>query len=305
MKKYTLYILLLAVYNTNAQDTLRHFDPQSQVPTAAQYTGTQSGYYTGHNSLFDEEWGEKYYINGANQVTGVIAYHTGSNGTYTKNCEYKVYSVGSNGLPVNELGKEAVAGSSIDISGAASFTAFSSAVNVSDSFIITFNVDDYAHHSPGTKRIALMHSPDGSRDNSDTTVYGRTVIRWHGHTPTWKDFYKENINTKLKAHFAIFPVLAMKNVSVNDFASSGSIQMHAAYPNPATNMINLNIKGIIQSDISCIIMDTRGVVVKRWNEKLNTSEQTISADIAALPSGQYIFIVGDGSGQLAQTFVKQ
>ncbi len=305
MKKYTIYILLFfAAHISYGQDTLKHFDPKSQTPTVMQYSGVQSGYYTGHNSLFDEEWGEKYYISGTNQVTGVIAYHTGSNGTYTEDCEYKVYSVGSNGLPGSELGKQAVPGSGINITGALSYTAFTSSVSVNDSFIITFNIGDYAHHSPGTKKIALMHGPDGSRDNNDTSVFGRNVIRWHNHTPTWKDFYKEN-NTKVRTHFAIFPVLSMKNTSVNNFASNGQIQMHAVYPNPAVNKINLKIKGEKYAEISCSILNHMGQVVKVWNERLNSSEHTLSADIDNISTGQYVLIVSDGNSQLAQTFIKQ
>lgn len=290
-----------------AQDTLRHFDPAAKAPTAGQYSGIQSGYHTGRNSLEDEEWGEKYFINGNNQVTGVIAYHTGSAGTYSEDCEYKIYSVGSNGLPDSELGKKAVPGNGVDISGGASYVAFSSPINVSDSFFITFNLGDYAHHSPGTKYIALMHAPDGTRDNADTMVYGRNVIRWHGHTPTWKDFFKENINTKIQTHLAIFPVLAMKNVSVEDFVSNGSFEMNAIYPNPAINTLNMNIKMTKASNLRCMILDVKGSMVKSWEEHLTSSEYTITTDIADLPAGQYVFVVGGSSNanQMAQTFIKQ
>lgn len=304
MKKYTLYILmLLAAHAGYAQDTLKHFNPQSQTPTAIQYSGVHSGYYTGHNSLFDEEWAEKYYISGSNQVTGVIAYHTGSNGTYSEDCEYKVYSVGNDGLPDSELGKIAVSGSSLDISGKAIYTALSTPVSVSDSFFVSFNVGDYAHHSPGTKKIALMHGPDGSRDPADTIRYGRNAIRWHDHVIVWKDFYVDN-GTKVKTHYAIFPVLTMENTSVSNFASSGSFKMFAAYPNPAINRINVKVNRATTSYIKCSIMDQKGSVVKQWQEQMHDSEQVLSADITSLPSGQYILIVKDGSGQLAQTFVK-
>ena len=306
MKKYSLLILsFLTVHIGQAQDTLRHFDPQNQTPTVMQYSAPRSGYYTGHNSVFDEEWGEKYYISNTNQVTGVIAYHTGTNGSYNANCEYKVYSVGSNGLPGSELGKKAVSGASLDISGKAVFTAFASPINVKDSFIITFNLGDYAHHSPGTKKIALMHGPDGSRSNSDTTVFGRNVIRWHNHTPTWKGFYKEN-NTKIRTHFAIFPVLSMKNTSVNDFASNGVLKMYSLYPNPAVNKLQMKVKSTRAIPVRCSIIDMRGSVVKSWEKELTTSTNTIDVDVAGLPTGQYVLLIGsNGSGQLAQTFMKQ
>lgn len=309
MKRNFLYILFLCPSHiTNAQDTLRNFNPQTQVPTATQYNnGIHTGYITGHNSLFDEEWAEKYYIGGANQVKGVIAYHTGSNGTYTEDCEYKVYSVGTNGLPNTELAVKAIGGSGLNIAGAPVYTAFTSPVNVSDSFFVSFNVGDYAHHSPGTKKIAIQHGPDGSRDGNDTLRYGRNVIRWHDHDHTkkvWKDFYTEN-STNLRTHFAIFPVLTLKNTSVNDFAGNGSLKMFALFPNPAINKISLRIGRIRPQQLECIIIDQKGSVVKKWHEKMSANEHTLTAYLENMPAGQYIFIISDGSGNLAQSFVKQ
>lgn len=309
MKKHFLFILFLCLsFTISAQDTLRHFNPQAQPPTAIQYNnGIHTGYYTGHNSLFDEEWAEKYYINGSNQVTGVIAYHTGSNGTYSEDCEYKVYSVGTNGLPNTELAKKEVSGSSLNITGVPVYTPFSAPVNVQDSFFMSFNVGDYAHHSPGTKTIALQHGPDGSRDVNDTLRYGRNAIRWHDHNhanKVWKDFFKEN-NTKVRTHFAIFPVVTLKNTSVNDFASNGSLKMHAVFPNPAISRVNMKIATGVPAKLECSILDIRGSVVRKWSESMGVPEFTLSADIHDMPAGQYVFVVSDGYGHLAQTFVKQ
>lgn len=307
MKNHYLYILLLsfpsAIY---AQDTLQNFNPKAQAPVATQYSnGIHSGYITGHNSLFDEEWAEKYYINGSNQITGVIAYHTGNNGTYTEDCEYKVYSVGTDGLPGNELSKKAVSGSTLNISGAPIYTALSSAVNVKDSFFVSFNIGDYAHHSPGTKKIALQHGPDGSRATSDTNRYGRNAIRWHDHDATvWVDFYKDN-NTRIRTHFALFPVVTLKTTDVSNLAGYESFRMGAVHPNPAVGNIRMNIQNNVAATLECSIMNQQGQILQTWKENMQSREHTLSADIQMLPAGQYILLVGNGYTHLAQTFIKQ
>lgn len=307
MKKHYLYILLLSCSSTiYGQDTLKNFNPQAQVPVATQYSnGIHTGYVSGHNSLFDEEWGEKYYIKGSNQVTGVIAYHAGSNGTYNGNVEYKIYNVAPDGLPGNELGKSAISGSTLNISGAPVYTAFNSAVNVKDSFFLSFNIGDYAHHSPGTKKIALQHGPDGSRATNDTNMYGRNAIRWHDHDATiWVDFFKEN-NTPIRTHFALFPVVTLKNTDVKSLAGQGAFKMGAVYPNPSTGNIRMNIENNKPEILACSVMDQQGRIIKTWEETMNSTQHTISTDIQSLPVGQYILLVGNGYTHLAQTFIKQ
>lgn len=307
MKKIVLSIFLLQAVAAEAQDTLKNFNPSLQAPVVLQYTGTTTGYYTGHNSYFDEEWAEKYYISGANQVVGVIAWHSGAAGTYTENCEYKVYGVSSSGLPGVSLATKTVAGSSINVAGVASYTAFNSNVNVSDSFFVSFNLDDYAHNNPGTKKIALMHGPAGSRAASDTVKYGRNVVRWHNHDHTtldWKDFYFDN-STPVLTHFAIFPVVAFATTSVSNYATNGTVKMGGIYPNPATGVMHFEWHSSNTGTINCTIMDVTGKSLKRWSTDVASGSQVIDIDTDSFSPGSYILMVDSKEGSLAQFWVKQ
>lgn len=305
MKKTLLFIACIATLSSGAQDTLRNFNPLTQTPTAAVYTGIHSGYYTGHNSVFDEEWAEKYYTSGANEVVGILAYHTGSTGTYTADCDYKVYAVGANGLPAAALGTRSVAGSLIDISGAPYYVSMNSPVRVSDSFFVSFNLGDYAHHSPGTKKLALKHGPDGSRSTQDTLKYARNAIRWHSHSAaTWKDFYKEN-DTRIRTHLAIFPVMKLRSTDVRNYVGHEGFRMGAIYPNPALSNVQLKITGKTASDARFRILDGTGRVVLQWDQRLIAGEHTIQVNISSLAPGQYVLVAGNDQGQLGQVFIKK
>ena len=305
MKQQLLLIVACAAISpARAQDTLRNFNPQTTSPVVLQYSGIHSGYYTGHNSLFDEEWAEKYYISGNNQVSGLIAYHAGNNGSYSGNVEYKVYAVGSNGLPGTALATKPVSGGALDISGAPVYTQFDNPVNVKDSFFVSFNLGDYAHHNPGTKKIALKQAPDGSRTAADTLRYGRNAIRWHSHgSALWKDFFKENKKPVL-THFAIFPVVTLKTTSVSDFVSNGQLKMHAVFPNPALDRIQMKISTASITVLNCKILSMDGKIMRQWREEAGIGEKQLHADIAELSQGQYIFLIGSSHGTIAQTFIK-
>jgi hypothetical protein len=306
MKKILLSIFMLAAFLSEAQDTLKNFDPQAQAPAVLQYTGTANGYYTGHNSYFDEEWAEKYYIPGTNQVVGVIAYHTGTAGTYTENCRYKVYNVAATGLPGTSLGEKAVAGSNINISGTPVYTAFNSAINVADSFFVSFDLGDYAHDDPGTKKIALMHGPAGSRAAADTLKFGRNVIRWHNHDHTtmdWKDFYFEN-STPVPTHFAIFPVVAFQTANVAQYAGSGKLKMGAAYPNPALGDAHVEMVATRAQAANCKLMDVTGKLLHSRSIALNNGATIIDVPMSALPSGAYILAIEAEGTTLCQLISK-
>ncbi len=305
MKKIFLSLLLMPALSGQAQDTLKNFNPLAQTPTTLQYGGTANGYYTGHNSYFDEEWAEKYYISGSNQVVGVISYHTGTAGTFTENCEYKVYNVASTGLPGTSLATKPVAGSTINIGGVPVYTGFSANVNVSDSFFVSFNLGDYAHDDPGTKTIALMHGPAGSRAAADTAKFGRNAIRWHDHDDIiWKDFYYEN-STPVRTHFAIFPVVAFTGTSVHEYVSVGSLKMGALFPNPATNAATFEVTSEQPEVLNCKLIDITGKQLQNWQEKIGVGAHQVHVGLSDLTAGNYVLIVETAQAGLSQIINKQ
>lgn len=299
-----LALALAAGISVNAADTLRNFNPRVTAPIALQFPATAPGYYTGHNSYGDEEWGEKYYVNGSRQVAGMLAWHTGTAGTTTHQSFYKLYSAGPDGMPATTLATRNVSSTSINVTGAQSYISLPAATTVKDSFFISFGMQDYSHDDPGTKTIAIMHSPDGARSFTDTLKRGRNVVRWHGHgAAKWADFFQDNY-TRVRIHLALFPVLA-RSTSVGEYQFTDGFRIYSPYPSPASNQLNIRIESPRPSELRCTILSMSGATIDNWQSNAGSGSQTISRDISALPAGTYIMLVQTPGGQSAEQFVKR
>ena len=204
MKKKLLILTAITVsLNAFAQETLQHFDPAVDSPVADEFPGTD-GYYTGHNTYSDEEFAEKYEITGDGTVIGVSAIHVGVDGTSSMNASYKIYEVGGNGLPSTQKASKNVPYTDIPVDGSTYSTMFTNAVSVTDEFFVSFNLGDYVHNDPGTKRIAITQSRR-NKTIIDLGVFGRNAIRWHSHGADWKDYRTENFQSLQPAvYFSLF-----------------------------------------------------------------------------------------------------
>ncbi|MBT0607377.1 hypothetical protein [Aequorivita echinoideorum] len=148
-----------------AQDTqtLEHFDTTSIAPITESYPNTD-GYYTGHNAYGDEEFAEKYEIQGSAQVYGVMAIHEGEEGTSALNTSYRIYTVAANGLPGTPVASKNVPYNDVPVDGSMFTVDFTNPASVSGEFFVSFNLNDYVHGNLGTKKIAITHAPP--RDTS-------------------------------------------------------------------------------------------------------------------------------------------
>ncbi len=302
--------MLLAVafmpFTLWAQDTLRHFDPQTYTPIVNAYP--TEGFYTGHNTYGDEEFGEKYLISGPGQLLGLIAIHGGTDGNSTMNAAYRVYQVANTGLPGAQIGGKSVSYSSIPVDGSNHFVAFDNPISVMDSFFVTLDLGDYTHNNPGTKRIAVAHSADGTRPMSDFMVYGRNVIRWHSHGPTadWKDYRTENFTPTSglapAVYFALFPIVQMGSASTVQF--HGQAEVGAAYPNPVTgNRVFLPIHLSQSGEAKLQLFNLEGKLLAQQSETLSAGSHELPFDRAAIPSGTYILLIEVPGGQMAQQLI--
>ena len=298
----TALVLLAAATSAYAQapDTLRHFDPQVNVPVADVFAGTD-GYHTGHNAFGDEEFAEKYQVAGTRNVLGIVAIHRGVAGTSTHNASYRLYEVAGNGLPGTMKVDKSVPNNNIPVNGSPFVVLFNTPVSVTNTFFASFNLGDYSHSSPGTKMIALAHSPDGTRPASDLSVFGRNAIRWHSHggAPEWYDYRTQNFtNYQPALHFALFPIMEATVTSVATLR--GQAQISAAYPNPTSGAVTVPVTSQAGGKATFQLLDLQGKLISQEQAYLQPGQSHYRFTPGTAAAGTYILLIQIPEGGIAQ-----
>jgi hypothetical protein len=301
--KTTLILSILSAY-IFAQDTLHHFNLDSVTPVIETYTSNQ-GYYTGHNSYGDEEFAEKYNFTGPSNILGLIAIHQGTAGTSSMNASYIIYEVGANGLPTTELATKSVAYNNIPVDGTPNTIMFTNPIPVSGDFFVSFDLGDYIHNNPGTKSIALTHSPNGTRPSSDFSVFGRNAIRWHNGnhngTDIWKDYRTENFPGYQPAiYFSIFPIIEVSPTSIvvlgNQKGNIGSI-----YPNPSSSgKFNIPITSRYGGKVNITLFDLTGKIISKKQTTILAGKTNYLYTDNKLMTNKYIVVIETPEGVVAQ-----
>ncbi len=186
-------------------DTLRNHSVQAELYLPV-YEAPQRGPILGQNSMLRQQYAEKYFIAGNGRVAGVILHVGGVYANPNNTVDVAVRGVGVDGLPGVRLGGAAIRYESLNLSGAAQYVAFPSAIAVADSFFISFDLGDYGHGGFEGDSIGLYACKPGCRDSADLKIYGRNAVQRHNHARVdWRDFFYQNL-TPLAIHFALYPV---------------------------------------------------------------------------------------------------
>lgn len=303
MKKITLTtVLSLSVFGLFAQETLQNFNPDEITPVIESYPNNY-GYYTGHNNYGDEEFAEKYQIDGTGTIHGIIAIHDGQEGTGSLSASYRIYSVANNGLPNTPIANKNIPYSDIPVDGSLFTVNFNNPIEVSDEFFTSFRLGDYSHGGLGTKRIAITHAPDGTRPESDFDVYGRNVVRFHSHGATvWADYRTENFtNYNPAVYFSLFPVIELSSASVIDFGKQANIG--AVYPNPSdSGMFNvpLNTAG---GNAEFKLYDLTGKLIIEKSIELISGDANYQFSTENVQAGTYLLMINMPEGKVAQRVI--
>lgn len=288
-----------------SQETLQHFDPEITPPIAETFANGD-GFMTGHNEYGDEEFAEKYEIEGNGTVHGLLAIHDGIEGTSTFNAFYRVYNVGTNGLPNTPIANKSVPYNDIEINESIFPVEFTTPVNVSGEFFVSFGLGDYAHGGAGTKKLAITHAPDGTRPASDFEVFGRNAIRWHSHgAVVWKDYRTENFSDYQPAvYFSIFPIVELESMSAIDFDKSGSIG--AVYPNPSSSgLFYIPVKSNIDGESTFQLYDLTGKLISQETMELSLGKKDYPFSTKGINTGVYLLLIKTPLGKVAQRVIIQ
>lgn len=301
---FSILLLFISILVLHAQDTIRHYDPDVQVPVAGTYS-PGDGYYTGHNTYGDEEFAEKYSVTGTVEILGLVAIHTGVEGTSGMSASYNVYNVAASGLPGTLLTSKTVPNVDIPVDGNPFIVVFDSSFAYSDDFFVSFSLGDYTHNNPGTKQIAITHSPDGVRPASDFNVFGRNAIRWHSHSGVnWKDYRTENFQSLEPAvYFSLFPIVEMPIASAVGRVGAGGIS--AVYPNPSFGSFVVPVHSSSVGQAKVQLFDMGGKLVLEQHTQLSAGENKIPFTANTIEPGNYIVLVALPDGVSAQKIVIQ
>ena len=306
MKYYYTIICAVVLSGTycQAQDTLRNLLTDSLV--AFEYEAPGWGYFLGHNHNLNEEYAERYAIEGTGAVVGVISHHTGVN-TNNNMAEFNVYAVGSNNLPDQQLGSHEVPYRDLDLSGNAMTTMFDKPVVVTNQFYVAFNLNDYAHGGFEGDIISLMSGPDLTRSTEDLANFGRNVIRRHNHgSRIWRDFYTQNF-TPMATHFAIFPIVDFTITSITaPRVTKGALTLYPAVYDGASNetALRFSLGQPAETTIRLVSLDGKPVLEQNlgW---LPSGDHNVPLLYKGISAGIYVYSIQVGNTLLASRVMLQ
>jgi len=150
---------------------------------------------------------------------------------------------------------------------------------------------DGERHSPAY--YAYMSVDDFGDTTRDTVINVQNATQWSDYN--WHDNYTNN--DSIFNHLAIYPIVAIENPTSIAGVTHKTLTLFSAFPNPATDCINIRFSINMPGKVSIQLMDMRGGVVSDVQPGiLSAGEHTIPAAVGALPAGNYIYLVRTASG---------
>lgn len=277
--------------NILAVDTLV---PGSMADTCGRdlviYTNPSGGFVVGGNYFGDQEKMQKYYFQGQTSVTEVLVIFGAKMMANPQSQLYaKVYSVGADGGPADELAiSQPVAISSIDTAfiDFTSFT-FNNPVTVADSFFVGFV-------NPTTSGDTI-----GALSTKDSCYTGRSLA-WEKQQNGRFAAIDDSLGWRLRIDLMIFPVVSDAVASANSPEVLRMLKLHQAYPNPAHSFATISYELSERSKISIEVFDLTGR--KRLSKHLGVLQPGAyknELDISSLGTGVYLYKVSTDRGALS------
>lgn len=304
MKRATsTFCLAMIALSVQAADTLRNHTAGLPLATDI-YTATGTwGYYAGHNHKMQQQYGERYEVNGHIDVVGVVAHLTGTVSNPNKEIDFRLFDVLNRFPNAPQEDGHADLGD-IDLSGGPTIVLFHQPAHIDDSFFVTIDFGDYAHDGLDGDTLGLLYAPSGSRTASDLAYTGRNVIQEHDHQHViWSDFYSQNF-TPIATHFALYPIVAFDPNSIGTITRNG-LTIAAPYPNPAVNTLTIPYNLSKRSPVFISLMDMTGRTLQTLavGDKLPGKHEE-SINVTQLPVGFYNIVVRTCDGTVAARTAK-
>lgn len=275
-----------------ANDTL--IPPSFGAPllcdTAPKLYGWQSpatGDVYGNNSFGETECAQKYYASGSvSEVLVWIGYKAGTTGITTA----KIYSVDgiTKGPSATVMGTSAVVTSAAISTSALTSYAFTPAVSVANSFILSVVFPT----TSGDTVSIVCNAMGCSTSDSLSWLNFPAPIGWRS-TP---GAISSHPNTDLW----IFPV-GTSLAGVQEYSTKG-LSLLGAYPNPTVDFTSLKYRTDAPGLVSIEVFDLTGRVILQSSETLSAGTHDIKISLKDVVSGNYYYTVRTNGVQLTSKF---
>ncbi len=153
---------------------------------------------------------------------------------------------------------------------------------------------------------------DNLYDSRDTLVLLQTVEGCGDGSNTWELFADGTTWTsiiadgtwEMNADFVIGAIVDFETTSTEPFITSGNLQVHPPFPNPAVEEVFLNYTLLEPGMTSIDLYDISGQLLKRTEKQWNDAgRHQYRMDIQELSSGSYVYRIVTEEGSLTSRFI--
>ena len=105
------------------------------------------------------------------------------------------------------------------------------------------------------------------------------------------------------------------SLTISDYTVNGSVNainenewlnnIGDPYPNPANEVINIDLQLPVNSDVQIFIYNSTGQSIVQTNKYLTSGTNVVKIDIYELPEGIYYLMLADKEKRLTKKFIKQ
>ncbi|PLX07209.1 MAG: hypothetical protein C0596_11875 [Marinilabiliales bacterium] len=264
------YILVFSGPITEYCDTITNIGDDEAIYSPA--VGGTWGYIGGHNGQKTRIYAEKFDQHSFEQIDGlIIPVVEYENGGYNSEVTFYIWD-GNTTYPEEVLYEQDFY--LRDIPSNFNYPInFTTPIIVDGPFFVGYKINYVDTNSDGVSddifRVSIAHDRDYT--SGVNTLYVQTNGTWATATERFG----------IKTSSAITPVTCL--VDIEDFQTENNIEI---YPNPASNIININTGDLITGqEIHIQIFDQTGKLL--ISDKNLTGTDIISYDISDLPSGLY------------------
>lgn len=259
--------------------------------TPSLYTDPDGGYITGTNSFGDTEKATLYNASSSVKVTDALVYFAAKESVNGGSLVAYVYQFDTNATTISAGMGSPVATSdpvsvgSIDTTGNYTAFHFSTPATVNGVYAVSIQVDN------GSDTVGILSTQVGCGGNL-------ALEKWDD--GTWVQIADPNNSWGADIAMYIFSV-TNDNISVNENTfAAGTLR---AFPNPATDKVNISYDLVDNFDVTIRVMDIQGRVVAEMNQSQIAGEQSVELNTAELSNGTYFYSVQSGEAVMNGKFV--
>jgi hypothetical protein len=257
------------------------------------YNSPDSGYVSGNNQYGDLEKAQFFSLTQMGYgkdgtVDGVLIHFAYKTVSQAENIVVKVYdNVDSLGFhPQNLLGtSNAVDISSIATDGASTYFSFPNPIAVHDSFFVSVQLPTLTGDT-----VVILSTVDDCVTTSGWSWELWSNGLWHQMLYSWV----------LNVDLAIFPIAEVNTeVGINDPHVGDNNLSASVFPNPANDLLNLQISNPSGQKISMQIINQLGRTLWKNDEMPVSGKQSLQVSTTEFESGIYTLMIRSNTGNKA------